>query len=468
MLQRLFLQACWIYKMRFLILFFVLLSSKLYCFESKIKGTCIKNVSQKIYLYNYNDLLNQKLELFLEQEINDKGEFEFLLDLQTEKKVVLITRNSRTNIVVEPNKVLLLDIFPPKEDTQISFLNPPKTYCDFSADTSNINFKIQKIEACIDTFTDNHFELFLKPVLLAPLLPALENAIEKKLYLRTVQEKSYLYYSMAKLYDASQPKKRIIREKYFSTNIDFSNHDYFNFFRYHFSNALQNISTLPTAEEIESDINKKHDWEGLVKHIKQADLSIRNDTLAQLIVLFGLRTWYYERGNNPKNVEFLLRSTELYSKNKNIIAIAKNLLNELLQFQNGLPAPDFLFLTESKKEITKESNKGQYLYISFYSADSPEFMQEYSLFDKLTILYGKKVKFLFVSLDENKDSFLSFFPEKKAPENFIFINRDRRILDSFGIKSVPQYIFIDADGDWKLYIAPAPSQGLENTLKQLK
>jgi peroxiredoxin len=454
--------------MRFLILFFVLLSSKLFCFESKIKGTCIKNVSQKIYLYTYNDLLNQKLELFLEQEINDKGEFEFLLDLQTEKQVVLITRNSRTNIVVEPNKVLLLDIFPPKENTQISFLNPPKTYCDFSADTSNINFKIQKIEACIDTFTDNHFELFLKPVLLAPLLPALENAIEKKLYLRTVQEKNYLYYSMAKLYDASQPKKRIIREKYFSTNIDFSNQDYFSFFRYHFSNALQTIATLPGGEEIEIDINRKHDWDGLVKHIKQADLSIRNDTLAQLIVLFGLRSWYNQRGNNQKNVEFLLRSTELYSKSKNMVTIAKNLLFELLQFQNGMPAPNFMFLTESKKEITKETYKGQYLYISFYSSDSPEFIQEYPLYDKLRILYGKKVSFLFVSLDEKKENFLEFFIEKKVPENFVFINRDRKLLENFGVKSIPQNVLIDAEGDWKNYLVPSPSQGLKNVLKQLK
>lgn len=454
--------------MRLLILLFVLLSSKIFGLETKIKGTYPKNPSKKIYLYRYNDLLNQKLQLAEEQIINENGEFEFLYDLKQTEQVVLISDNSKTTVIVEPSKTIQIEIFPPKENKQISFLNPPKTYCDFSADTSNINYKIQKIEACIDTFTENHFELFLKPVLLAPLLPSLETSIVSKLGLKTKQEKNYLWYTMAKLYDASQPKKRVIRDKYFMYSIDFSNHDYFNFFRYHFSNALQTISALPTGEEIESDINKKHDWEGLVKHIKQADLTIRNDTLAQLIVLFGLRSWYNQRGNNQKSVEFLLRSTELYSKNKNVVTIANNLLFELLQFQNGMSAPNFMFLTESKIEITKETYKGQYLYISFYSSDSPEFIQEYPLYDKLRILYGKKVSFLFVSLDEKTETFLEFFTDKKVPENFVFINRDRKLLENFGVRSIPQYLLIDPEGDWKNYSALSPSQGLENILKQLK
>jgi hypothetical protein len=454
--------------MKALILFLVLISSKIFCLETKIKGTYLKNPSQKIYLYKCNDLLNQKLQLVTEQLINENGEFEFLLDVKQIEQVLLISDNSKTTVIVEPNQTIQIDIFPPKENTQISFLNPPKTFCDFSADTSNINYKIQKIEACIDTFTDNHFELFLKPVLLAPLLPQLEASIESKLGLKSLMEKNYLFYTMAKLYDASQPKKRIIREKYFLSNIDFSNHEYFNFFRYHFSNALQNLATLPEGEEIESDINKRHDWEGLVKHIKQADMSIRNDTLAQLIVLFGLRNWYNQRGNNQKNVEFLLRTTELYSKCKNVVTIAKNLLLELQQFQNGFPAPDYVFLNEAQKEFTKETTKGQYLFLTFYTSDSPEFIQEFPLYDKLKILYGKKVNFLFICLDHNKESFLDFFPQKTAPENFVFVNRDKKLLDNFGIKSNPQYVFIDPDGYWKLYLAPSPSQGLENVLKQLK
>jgi len=454
--------------MRTFIVFFVLLSSQIFGYETKIKGIYLQNSSQKIYLYTYNDLLNQKLTLLKEEIINSNDEFEFVFDIPQEQQVVLITNNSKTIIIVEPNKTIQIEVFPPKENTQISFLNPPKTYCDFSVDTSNINYKIQKIEASIDTFTDNHFELFLKPVLLAPLLPILQSSIENKLMLKTRQEKNYLFYSMAKLYDASQPKKRIIRDKYFGGNIDFSNHDYFNFFRYHFSNALQHIATLPNGEEIESDINKRHDWAVLINHIKQADLSIKNDTLAQLIVLFGLRNWYNQRGNNPKNVEFLLRSTELFSKDKNIVVIAKNLLLELLQFQNGLPAPNYLFVSEGKKEFTKETLKGQHLFVSFYTSDSPEFIQEYPLYDKLKILYGKKVSFLFVCLDEKKESFLAFFPERNVPDNFVFIHRNKKLLDSFGIKSIPQYVFIDPEGDWKIYLAPSPSQGLENVLKQLK
>jgi hypothetical protein len=127
-----------------------------------------------------------------------------------------------------------------------------------------------------------------------------------------------------------------------------------------------------------------------------------------------------------------------------------------------------MFLTESKIEITKETYKGKYLYISFYSSDSPEFIQEYPLYDKLRILYGKKVSFLFVSLDEKKETFLEFFTDKKVPENFVFINRDRKLLENFGVRSIPQYLLIDPEGDWKNYSALSPSQGLENILKQLK
>jgi hypothetical protein len=150
------------------------------------------------------------------------------------------------------------------------------------------------------------------------------------------------------------------------------------------------------------------------------------------------------------------------------VTIAKNLLLELQQFQNGFPAPDYVFLNEAQKEFTKENTKGQYLFLTFYTSDSPEFIQEFPLYDKLKILYGKKVNFLFICLDHSKESFLDFFPQKTAPENFVFVNRDKKLLDNFGIKSIPQYVFIDPDGYWKLYLAPSPSQGLENVLKQLK
>jgi hypothetical protein len=78
------------------------------------------------------------------------------------------------------------------------------------------------------------------------------------------------------------------------------------------------------------------------------------------------------------------------------------------------------------------------------------------------------VSFLFVSLDEKKETFLEFFTDKKVPENFVFLNRDRKILENFGVKSIPQNMLIDPDGDWKNYSVLSPSQGLENVLKQLK
>lgn len=415
----------------------------------------------------YNDILNQVPKISQTFITNQKSEFKFEIELSAPTYVIVAGDFNKAKIFLQPGNNLNIEIYSPKNDLPKSFLNPQFTYCDFSSDTTNINYKIQKIDACIDTFTNNHFELFLRPQLLQPFVPILDSSIKASLHLKDPFAMNYLKYSMAKLYDASTIKKKTIIETYFSTAISFENYEYFNFFTYHFNGYLQALSTKTGGEEIENDINKKHDWQSLISHIKQADASLKNDTLCQLISLIGLRTWYNTRGNSKKSVEYMLRSAPLLINHPLILLASKNITNELLQFQEGLPAPKYTLQNSKNIEVNNESLKGKFTYISFYSSDSPEFTNEYPLFQKLQILYGNNVNFLFVSLDENQKDFSNFFNGAEIPSEFYFINRDREFLSKFGISSIPQFCLIDRDGDWKNYFAPTPSNGLEAYLKQI-
>lgn len=72
-------------------------------------------------------------------------------------------------------------------------------------------------------------------------------------------------------------------------------------------------------------------------------------------------------------------------------------------------------------------------------------------------LKNENVTTIFLSIDENKDSWLTAIPKTKTAqfEHYI-IKKGTPLYNFFDIKSIPRYVLIDENGKIKAFEVPRP------------
>jgi thiol-disulfide isomerase/thioredoxin len=191
---------------------------------------------------------------------------------------------------------------------------------------------------------------------------------------------------------------------------------------------------------------------------------LKNDTLRELILLSGLREWYYQKDNNRNNISLLMNYISLKGLSTQNRIIAANLLQDMNALDAGSVAPELQLNHPKYKSIA--DLKGNYVYISFWAEWNVESLQELKYIQKLEQKYGHRVIFISVSTGENIEKEKQYFNANKF--NWILLHdTDKSIRNEYNIKSIPYYVLIDKEGDIIKGNAPAPSSNMDNFLKQL-
>ena len=123
--------------------------------------------------------------------------------------------------------------------------------------------------------------------------------------------------------------------------IKYDNYEYMQFFNAHFKGYLKAYASTKNGGNIYNSINAYADYADLKKQF-QADESIKNDTVRELLILKGLIDFYYSSDFDKRQVqsviEQLYRETRIEEHKK----IAGNMLQATYQLQPGAKAPDFV------------------------------------------------------------------------------------------------------------------------------
>lgn len=145
----------------------------------------------------------------------------------------------------------------------------------------------------------------------------------------------------------------------------------------------------------------------------------------------------------------------------------KNHIRDLIGRRNYLNSPEFLASVElmnlsggsvSLAEIIGR-NKGNFIYIDFWSTSCKPCLEEMKYYKELQPVYSNNgISFIFISIDKFDKVWHNGV--KKLPfessQHFLLDNESKGAI-AFGVPPIPRYILIDTNGKIKTLVAPRPS-----------
>ncbi|MGA3036094.1 MAG: TlpA disulfide reductase family protein [Vulcanimicrobiaceae bacterium] len=116
----------------------------------------------------------------------------------------------------------------------------------------------------------------------------------------------------------------------------------------------------------------------------------------------------------------------------------------------GQPAPTFDIRTLDNKQLKLTKFHGKAVYLDFFASWCAPCREETPEIIKLSKQYQKR-GLAVIGLDDNesKDRAQGFSDQFKVP--FPVAVADQKLLDSYGVIALPVHVFIDRNGQVKLY-----------------
>lgn len=113
----------------------------------------------------------------------------------------------------------------------------------------------------------------------------------------------------------------------------------------------------------------------------------------------------------------------------------------------GKQAPDFTLKTlKGSKLSLNEYRKGQPAIVFFWATWCPHCHEELgSLSSQIDTMQSRGIKIVLVNLDESPAEVQAFISRYNLPLE-VFLDKDSRIADQYGLVGVPTLFFIDKDG----------------------
>lgn len=421
---------------------------------------------QVVRILKCEDYFTNNEELIQVVNTNQDGVFKVQIPLKEIQKIIIKTNQSSAFLYAEPDSTYLLELGMADTNTiQTIGLETPVSMHFLNKQEQSLNQRIIYFENLLSTFYANNNIYFAQArILQKELLQFRNNVIDKEFKDASPFLKTYVDYSLAPIEEASFLNHTYQFKKYFSGAINYKHPMFMSYFAAFYKQYLKQLSLKPKGVDLFNDINEIHSYDNAMNTILKADTLLKNDTLRELILLTGLREWYYLKDNNRNNISLLMNYIALKGLSKENRVIAKNLLLDMNSLDAGTAAPE-LVLNHPKYQNIADL-KGNYVYINFWATWNVASLQELKYIQKLEQKYGHRVIFISVATGENIVAEKQYFSSNKM--NWILLHdSDKSIRIAYNIKNIPFYVLIDTEGDIIKGNAPAPSNNMDNFLKQL-
>ena len=193
----------------------------------------------------------------------------------------------------------------------------------------------------------------------------------------------------------------------------------------------------------------------------------RNPQLAELILLYNLRTMYYEQPKTRKAVRIHLsaiRDKSRYSETKVMVG---HILAEFDRFATGAPAPDFELLSVTGEMVKLSDYKDQMVVLQFVEGSSATVDHQFEDLADLHHQWQDSVQLITITTKDQLEQHKKRFEDHHYNWPLLNLGNDILLLERYEVRTFPEY-FIILPGT-KIGLAPASEKTLgENVTKLLK
>ncbi|MCB0397332.1 MAG: hypothetical protein KDD36_11790 [Flavobacteriales bacterium] len=194
------------------------------------------------------------------------------------------------------------------------------------------------------------------------------------------------------------------------------------------------------------------------------DSLVGNGMLRDWVALRGLISLYATNGSDKLLILDMIRDFANLKAGTQVGEVANLVHPYLDRSVEGGPI-HALHVTDTlgnKMPLLPENKKPTYFI--FWISTSPACLAEMEVLRRYHEDYGKKLNFVAVSLDENREDFMHTHAERHFPFQMLFAEDKAEVAMYFNLPRLPQYILTDETG--MILIAPAasPTEKLEQQI----
>ncbi len=273
--------------------------------------------------------------------------------------------------------------------------------------------------------------------------------------------KNYVNYSIALLdvpFISNTTRSNIAELHLKNLPFLYENPRYMDFFNQFFQNFLL-TSNLIKKQDLIQTINFSPDYYAITDTLGK-DSILRNEVLREMVLLKGLYELSFNKEFNKNNIAYILLQISKHSKFEEHRKIAENIINLFNKLQPETFAPGFTLKDINKKSVSFSDFKGKYIYLSFWTTWCTSCQSEFAIMSKLSEIYGSKIVFISISADKEFLTMVNYLKTQKYNWQFLHFSGDYDLLEAYGIRSYPLFVFIDTQGKIISYPAPKPSENI--------
>jgi len=167
------------------------------------------------------------------------------------------------------------------------------------------------------------------------------------------------------------------------------------------------------------------------------------------------------------SVNTLVKKFRREVKNEDYVKLVDNRYKKTIPVMNGALAPEILGYDLIGDEMRLSDFRGKYVYIFVWASWCAPCKVELPHYERLVEEYGRKnIEFLGVSVDEETSRWRNSFNYNNYPGSQMLVrgNWNSPMITNYKLKSVPQFILIDPQGEILTLEAPKPSANVRGTL----
>jgi len=421
-------------------------------------------IGKEVVLSDYSDYITYTKVKESSDIVDKNGFFELKIQSNITKPVLINIENLVGKIYIQPNFVY--GIFFPGKDSLTDNQEGTETLVDigiYGKDSTELNALITDFNNQYNNLFTRRKDMYLSPAKMNMMFDTFLVTTQKR-YKNNHNSyfKSYVNYSFADFYSSISKNEKILYKQFISNKtIMYSNYEYMKYFNIHFKGYLKAFASTKSGGNIYNSINSLADYKDLQNQFR-ADLSIKNDSLRELVILKGLYDFYYSADFDKRQVQSVIEQLQRETTIAEHKKIATQILQSIYQLQPGALAPDFTAKDKKGLLVDLSSYKGKHIYLNFFSAQSDVSLKEMQKIIDLKKKFNDKITFISVCLDDSVKSYRDYLKTNPKQDWIILYNdKNSTAKTNYYIKGLSGFFFINPNMQLAQSPALMPSEGIE-------